>query len=140
MKKLLMAVLAALGLVSADACTGNGGKDITVVAPKEFKERVAADSSALLLDVRRPDEYAEGHLKGARLINWLDRSGFVKEAETLPKDRTLYVYCRSGKRSNEAAHYLLKLGFKVVDMRGGYLGWTAEGLETTTDDTQTNEK
>ena len=81
----------------------------------------------MILDVRRPGEYAEGHLEGAQLLDWLNPSSFIEGVKHLDKQRTYYVYCRSGKRSNAAATYLLGQGFRVRDMQGGYLRWTAEG-------------
>lgn len=131
MKNYLMSALAVLGLFSATGCKAGDGKSVEVVAPKEFAQKLSEDSTATLLDVRCPDEYSEGHLKGAVLMDWLDRTKFEESVKTLPKGRTVYVYCRSGRRSNEAAKYLTAHGFKVIDMRGGYLAWTAGGLETT---------
>jgi len=128
-----MMALAALGLASAYGCKASEG--VATVSPQEFRQLLADDGSALLLDVRRPEEFAEGHLQGATLTNWLDRKSFDGAAARLDKSRTLYVYCRSGRRSSEAASYLGGLGFKVVDMRGGYLAWTEAGLPVTAPDT-----
>lgn len=115
-----------LGIVSANGCKANNS--VETVAPYIFQQRLDNDSLATLLDVRRPEEYAEGHLKGAMLINWLDRETFEKEAAQLERNKTIYVYCRSGRRSSEAASYLAEQGYKVVDMQGGYIAWTAAGL------------
>lgn len=126
MKNFIITVMAALGLVSVSSCKAN--ENVETVSPQEFQQRLSEDSTDMLLDVRKPEEFAEGHLQGARLMNWIDREAFEKEAATLDKGKTVYVYCRSGRRSNEAANYLAELGFKVVDMQGGYLAWTAAGL------------
>lgn len=99
-----------------------------ILSPKQFQAKLSHDPSALLLDVRTPAEFAEFHLKGAHLIDWLDTDLFKKEVATLDKTKTLYIYCRSGKRSHEAATYLQSLGYKVVDMDGGILSWIADGL------------
>ena len=81
-----------------------------------------------LLDVRRPAEYEESHIKGATLANWEDRASFESHAEHLDKDKPVYVYCRSGKRSSDAANFLSEQGFKnVVNLEGGILGWKGEG-------------
>jgi len=135
MKKYLMMALAMLGLVSANGCKAN--KNVETLSPQEFQQRLTKDSTALLIDVRKPDEYAAGHLQGATLMNWLDRKMFEEEAAKLDKGKTLYVYCRSGRRSGEAANYLGGLGFKVVDMQGGYFAWTKAGLDVTVYDTDT---
>ncbi|MDE6693872.1 MAG: rhodanese-like domain-containing protein [Muribaculaceae bacterium] len=116
------------------ACsTQVSGKDVEIVSPVEFQTLMKDDTDAYLLDVRRPDEYATGHLEGAHLLDWLDPGSFKKEADGIDKDKTIYVYCRSGRRSNEAANYLSGKGYKVVDMDGGILAWENEGLPVTTD-------
>ena len=101
--------------------------ELPVLSPEAFITAARADTTAVILDVRRPGEYAEGHLEGAQLLDWLNPSSFVEGVKHLDKQRTYYVYCRSGKRSNAAATYLLGQGFRVCDMQGGYLRWTAEG-------------
>lgn len=128
MKNFIMTILTMLGLVSTSSC--NEHKSVETVSVQEFQQRLCKDSTALLLDVRKPEEFTEGHLNGAMLINWLDRQAFETETAEFDTKRTLYVYCRSGRRSYEAANYLADLGFKVVDMQGGYLAWIAAGLPT----------
>lgn len=103
------------------------GNDFVTVPVAEFGTRLASDSSALLLDVRRPEEYAEGHLRGAVPLNWLDTDAFKEKSVAIDRKRTIYVYCRSGRRSREAAIYLSAKGYKVVDMEGGILAWGKAG-------------
>lgn len=107
--------------------------DIEVVSPSEFQTKLQADSNGYLLDVRKPDEFASGHLKGAHLLNWLDTENFKQEAKNLDKSKTIYVYCRSGRRSNEAATYLSDQGYTVVDMNGGILAWENDKLPVITE-------
>ena len=113
----------ALGLAGLGTPEG----ELPVLTPEAFITAARADTTAVLLDVRRPSEYAEGHLEGAQLLDWLSPSTFIEGLKHLDKQRTYYVYCRSGKRSNAAATYMLGQGFRVRDMQGGYLRWTAEG-------------
>ncbi len=101
---------------------------VVVVSPIEFHTKLGEDADAYLLDVRKPDEFDAAHLKGAHLLNWLDEDSFKQGAENLDKSKTIYVYCRSGRRSNEAASYLAKQGYRVVDMEGGILAWQELGL------------
>lgn len=76
-----------------------------------------------LLDVRTPEEYAQGHIAGASNINVFDPE-FAREAkESLQKSRPVAVYCRSGKRSADAARILSSEGFKVTNLEGGILAW-----------------
>lgn len=93
--------------------------NIEVVSPKEFATKLAETPNAYLLDVRTPEEYASGHLEGAHLLNWFDTADFKREAAKIDKSKTIFVYCRSGRRSNEAARYLAGQGYKVVDLAGG---------------------
>ncbi len=79
--------------------------------------------NAVLIDVRTPEEYAEGHLEGALNLNWYDES-FVQQLEGIDKDQKVYVYCKRGGRSASAAKLLDSLGYKkVIDLTGGYDAW-----------------
>lgn len=111
------------------ACNAKAANhNVEVVSPQEFQTRLSNDSGAYLIDVRKPDEYAAGHLKNALLLNWLDADTFRQGAKKLNKSKTIYLYCRSGRRSNQAANYLAGQGFKVVDMDGGILAWNEHNL------------
>ncbi|MCM1021561.1 MAG: rhodanese-like domain-containing protein [Muribaculum sp.] len=117
-----------IGLIMTGCSAKASNTSVEVISPKEFQSKLNADPDALLLDVRKPDEYAAGHLKGAHLLNWLDTDGFKHDAKKLDKSKTIYVYCRSGRRSNEASRYLAEKGYKVVDMDGGILAWNENNL------------
>ncbi len=125
-----------LSLASALFLTGCGlnaaNPNVKSLAPSEFQTKLSQDSSAYLLDVRRPEEFAAGHLQGARLLNWLDTENFKHEAKNIDKSRTIYIYCRSGRRSSDAARYLGKQGYMVVDLAGGILAWERDGMPVTT--------
>ncbi|MCM1293745.1 MAG: MBL fold metallo-hydrolase [Bacteroides sp.] len=124
-----LAILIMIGC-SANASTGA----VEVVSPAEFHTQLSKDANAYLLDVRRPEEYEAGHINGAHLLNWLATDNFKKEAENLDKSKTIYVYCRSGRRSYEAAEYLSEHGYKVVDLDGGILAWEQCGLPVVKDE------
>ena len=82
-----------------------------------------SNDSVQLVDVRTPEEFAEGHIAGAKNINVFD-SDFVDEAEkALDKSKPVAVYCRSGKRSADAARELTENGFNVTNLEGGILAW-----------------
>jgi len=79
-----------------------------------------------IIDVREPDEYAAGHVPGARLVPL----GTIPEvASTLTTDGTLYVICHSGARSLRAADYLLREGLDAVSIAGGTSAWVQRGLD-----------
>ncbi len=102
--------------------------NVEVIPPEEFSTRISSDPTAYLLDVRKPEEYAAGHIAGAHLSNWLDTEYFKQKAVQLDKTKTIYIYCRSGRRSNDAAQYLASQGYKVVDLSGGILAWEEHKL------------
>ena len=96
------------------------------VEPKEVWEQ---RENALLVDVRRPDEYDGelGHIAGARLMV-LDT--LPERLEELPKDRTIVFVCRSGGRSGRAAAFAKQSGYSdVYNMKGGMLRWNELKLE-----------
>lgn len=81
------------------------------------------DKAIQLIDVRKPDEFENGHLKGAININVLS-DDFIYKIQNLDKSKKVYVYCQSGKRSAKAAKILSENGFrKIMDLEGGYLNW-----------------
>ncbi|MCR4824654.1 MAG: PmoA family protein [Bacteroidales bacterium] len=87
-------------------------------------EQKAAEPGVVLLDVRRPDEFAVGHLPGAVNLDWLAGGLPEQVRAAYPQDRVLAVYCRSGKRSAAAATALAKAGYTVYNLSGGYLAWS----------------
>ena len=129
----IFSLIATLFMTACSAKATN--PNVEVVSPEQFRIKLAADSAAYLLDVRKPDEFEAGHLAGAHLINWLDEVSFKDESTALDKEKTIYVYCRSGRRSNAAANYLAGQGYKVVDMAGGIMEWERAGLPLTNEDT-----
>lgn len=104
-------------------------EEIEVLTPQEFHDALAAKKDVLLVDVRTPKEFAEGHLSGALNIDVLEPD-FITEVEKLDINKPIYVYCRSGKRSAKAALILKDFGFKeIADMKGGFLQWESDGLQ-----------
>ncbi len=84
----------------------------------------------ILLDVRTPEEFAEGHLPGAINIDFKNE-GFSAALDTLDKTKQYEVYCRSGHRSGESTEMMSKKGFKkVYHLEGGILKWQEKGFET----------
>ncbi|MFC2393984.1 MAG: rhodanese-like domain-containing protein [Alloprevotella tannerae] len=124
MKKLLFSILAALGLFA----NAQAQSEVEVLEPQAFIERVKADTSAIILDVRQPEEFAEGHLAQAINLDWLNQTVFINGLAKLNKQKTYYIYCRSGRRSQAAAGKLKAEGFQVIDLKGGYLHWVEVGM------------
>ena len=83
-------------------------------------------SKVILLDVRTPEEFSQGHLENALNINWFDED-FDKQVEKIDKDETIYVYCKAGGRSAKAQQKLQAMGYKnVVNLEGGYDAWASK--------------
>ena len=92
-------------------------------SPVEFEKLLKGDTTIQLVDVRTPDEFEAGHIDKAILINVLESDFLTKADAMLDKSKPVAVYCRSGRRSKEAAGLLSKEGFKVYELDAGYLGW-----------------
>ncbi|MGA1464393.1 MAG: rhodanese-like domain-containing protein [Balneolaceae bacterium] len=93
--------------------------DGTDISPEEFKEMMA-DDRGVVIDVRTKAEYEEGHL--AVTDDQLDvmNGEFTRALESLDKDKTYYLYCRSGNRSGQAARMMRNQGFDKSYNVGGY--------------------
>jgi rhodanese-related sulfurtransferase len=127
MKKILTLLLAALGLTTA--CGQDNFENTDV---QGFAELVA-DTNVVVLDVRTVAEFAEGHIDGAILIDQ-GQSDFVEKAKSaLPTDKKIAVYCRSGRRSANAAGRLADIGYKCVNLKGGIIAWKEAGKAVVTD-------
>ena len=85
-----------------------------------FQSLLATQNDLQILDVRTPDEWAEGIVQGAVQINWYEDS-FNAKVEVLDKNKPVVVYCKAGGRSKQAMYRLAQLGFKkVYNLEGGY--------------------
>jgi rhodanese-related sulfurtransferase len=122
MKKVFALIASALLL--AGCSTSSSAIDLSVT---EFSAKVA-EAGVITLDVRTPGEFAEGHLEGARLIDF-QSGNFENEIATLDKNATYAVYCRSGNRSGQAVKVMQDAGFmNVFNMNGGVIDWANAGL------------
>ena len=127
MKKILTFLLATLGLTTA--CGQDNFENTDV---QGFTELVA-DTNVVVLDVRTVAEFTEGHIDGAILIDQ-GQSDFVEKAKaTLPIDKKIAVYCRSGRRSANAAGKLADIGYKCVNLKGGIIAWKDAGKPIVTE-------
>lgn len=90
----------------------------------EAFEKAISDTSVVRLDVRSIDEYASGHIAKAINIDVMKDDFTTKATSLLPKDKTIALYCRSGRRSKKAAGILVENGYKVIELNSGISGWT----------------
>ena len=108
-------------------CAMNGCADQTYhqISQDEAKAMMALDDGHVVVDVRRQDEYDEGHIPGAILVP--NESIATEPPEALPDlDQIILVYCRSGRRSKEAAGKLAQIGYTNIYEFGGIIDWTGE--------------
>ena len=120
MKRLIMINLFC-SLLGLFGCQAQSSKYKTV-GVDEFAT-IIADTTVVRLDVRTANEYAEGHIDGAINIDVLGADFESKALQTLPKEKTIALYCRSGNRSKRAAKILADKGYQVVELSTGYMGW-----------------
>jgi phage shock protein E len=125
-KAVLVICFLGLGVSCSDVQKRAMPDDIRVKA-EQAQRVIEMDSELVILDVRTPEEYAEGHLPGAILMNYFD-ADFKKRLEILDKDKHYLVYCRSGGRSGKATAMMQELGFyDVLDLEGGIGAWKKWG-------------
>ena len=97
------------------------------VKPEPFDRLRTRMTNAVVLDVRTPEEFAKGHIPGAKLIDF-KASDFTARIEKLDKSKRYLVHCAVGGRSAKAAEQMVKLGFpNVVNLDGGMKAWEAAG-------------
>lgn len=135
MKKFNM-YIALILVMSLFACNGQQSSQANQTIQEEAPNTVAMSSQPIsvldqlnlseivLIDVRTPEEYQAGHVENALNINFFDEN-FTDQIKDLNTDKTLYLYCRSGKRSMNASKALSSLGYQVVNLEGGYNVYSA---------------
>ena len=93
----------------------------------EAAAKLVAEGKVTVLDVRSPDEFTEGHIKGAKNVNILDKD-FEKQLQTVDKTKPVLVHCQAGGRSTRSLPTLEKLGFtEVYHLDGGLNAWQKAG-------------
>lgn len=129
-----------LVLTFAAAACGDGGPDAAAGADTGATGRLVSPAEGagivdtppedlVILDVRTPEEFAEGHIDGAVLVDFYDED-FGEQLAALDPAVPYLVYCRSGNRSGQAMTMMQGLGFDdVADVDGGIIAWSAEGYE-----------
>ena len=105
-------------------CQAEGNK-FQSVDVETFAE-IIKDTNVILLDVRSLSEYQQGHIPGAVLIDVMQADFLQKAKDQLPVDKTIALYCRSGRRSKTAAQLLSKEHYHVIELNTGFNSWTGE--------------
>ena len=123
--KRIFAILLTLPILAG--CSAPVKEEITYrqISMEEAVTMMAEETGYIILDVRREDEFASGHIPNA--INIPNESIGTEEIPELPnKDQLILVYCRSGNRSKQASEKLVALGYTNIVEFGGILDWTGE--------------
>jgi rhodanese-related sulfurtransferase len=95
-------------------------------------KKSVADGTAVLVDVREPDEWKDGHLKAARHLALSDPKAGVpadRLKETIPAGKVVYLHCASGRRCLAAADLLKKQGYDARALKDGYEALLTAGFE-----------
>ncbi|WP_298452994.1 rhodanese-like domain-containing protein [uncultured Prevotella sp.] len=123
-------ILSIMTLISGSLCSC-GQQNFKTVDANEFENAISSDS-VQLLDVRTAEEYNETHIAADSVINIdkLQPDFMIKARQILNKEKTVAVYCRSGRRSADAAKLLSEDGYKVIDLDGGIIEWEKRGKKT----------
>ena len=123
--KRLLPFILSLMLLSSCGAPGSSSLGYRQISMNEAVKMMKDEKNYIILDARRPDEYAEGHIPGA--INVPNEEIGTAEIAELPnKSQLILVYCRSGRRSKEAAEKLVKLGYTNIVEFGGIQDYEGE--------------
>ncbi len=126
---LLWAILVSLSLGPMSVQAGTlAVVDVTVEQARELAQQKGGQKDFVILDVRTPEEFREGHLSGAVNLNLL-APDFTAKLGALDRGNTYLVYCRSGNRSAKAVRTMERTDFRsIYHMRDGIIGWQAKGF------------
>jgi rhodanese-related sulfurtransferase len=120
-------VIAMLASVLLLAGCASGATGVTNMNVEDFSKKTA-ESGVVILDVRTQGEFMTGHIQGAQNIDF-ESGSFESQIESLDKNGTYAVYCRSGNRSGQAVKVMQDAGFKnIYNLDGGVIDWANSGL------------
>ena len=143
MKRILKHILLLMSIMSAISVACLAKDTYTQISQEEASKMMELDDGHIIVDVRRQDEYDEGHIPGAICIP--NESIGCDSPEALPDyDQIILIYCRSGRRSKEAAGKLAGMGYTNIYEFGGILDWMGDivtdemkgGIQLSIDGTQ----
>jgi len=100
--------------------------DHTAILSREEFQKAISNADVQLIDVRTPHEYRRGNIERSINIDLFQPTVFHMKIQSFNKEKPIYIYCRSGVRSQKAARKLMEMGFKqIFDLKGGYTAWNA---------------
>ena len=114
--------------ITVPLTAGSPIMDVTVEQAQKLMQQRAGQKDFVVLDVRTPGEFSEGHLAGAVNVDLL-APDFAARLSAMDRGKSYLVYCRTGNRSTKAVHTMEQLGFRSVHhMVSGIVGWEKKGL------------
>jgi rhodanese-related sulfurtransferase len=123
--KILLFFLAFFLLAESSSSYAQQRKTKYIPVSVEKADKILAKKRMVILDVRTPEEVAQGFVPGAIFHNF-NSPGFKNSLSNLPKNKPYFVYCRSGKRSGKAVEMMKEMGFKkVYEMNAGFPAYQA---------------
>ncbi len=122
----LITLALALGVVFYLFASNSNDPNKTISA-KDAYSLMTSDSSVVVLDVRTVGEYQSGHIKNSLLIPLQELNNRLNELKT-KKEKKILVFCRSGNRSGQAQKILEQNGYNAVNISGGVISWSNNGL------------
>ena len=128
MKRLLVFICSIFSM-SLFGCKDSFEKENVInISPEDLFEKLQSDTIQLI-DVRTPKEFKVGFIKTAKNINYFS-SAFSSEIDVLDKEKPIYIYCRSGKRSEKSIKIFQESGFtQIYNLEGGLLNWKEKELQ-----------
>lgn len=125
MKSKILILFVTFLFISCQAQTSRG---VQTIDAKTYAEKLKATTNPQLLDVRTPEEFAVEHIDNAANVNW-NGDDFETKANKYDKTKPIFVYCKVGGRSAQAANKLAELGFEeIYNLDGGIMKWNAIGM------------
>jgi thioredoxin len=110
------------------SCQGQATKPVQTLDVKTYAEKLKNTEKPQLLDVRTPEEFGVEHLENADNVN-VNSPDFAAKAAQYDKSKPIFVYCKVGGRSAQAADKLVAMGFtEVYNLEGGIMKWTTAGM------------
>jgi rhodanese-related sulfurtransferase len=130
---LTLAFFSGCAYITGEALKPPAPQTVTNITPAKAFEQIFASNdlfNPVIIDVRTPLEYADGHIAGRNIFNIdLNSHSFVDEIGKLDKNKVYIVYCRTGARSAAASKIMVELGFRhIYNMTGGITEWQARGF------------
>lgn len=109
--------------ISCNAWKSGKNFSYTELNYSDFENKLDKDSNFIIVDVRTPKEYRNGHMKNATNVSYFGTT-FTDSVKLLNRNKTIYMYCQTQHRSPLASRKMKKLGFKkIIDLKGGFMKW-----------------